>query len=64
MEQEASQFAVDVMNNTGGWDADVFKGYQDDARTGHLPSGWKDKTTSKSRSKVLDVMTRSQKHRK
>jgi len=63
-EQEASQFTVDVMNNTGGWDADVFKGYQDDARTGHLPGGWKDKTTPKSRSKVLDVMTRPQKRRK
>jgi len=64
MEQEASQFAVDVMNNTGGWDADVFKGYQDDARTGHLPEGLKDKTTPKSRAKVLEVMSRPQKRRK
>jgi hypothetical protein len=64
MEQEASQFTVDVMNNTGGWDADVFKGYQDDARIGHLPGGWKDKTTAKSRSKILEVMTRPQKRRR
>ena len=64
MEQEASQFTVDVMNNTGGWNADVFKGYQDDARTGHLPAGWKDKTTLKSRAKVLEVMGTPQKRRK
>ena len=64
LEQEASRFTVDVMNNTGGWDADVFKAYQDDATTGHLPGGMKDKTTSKSRAKVLEVMSRPQKRRK
>ena len=52
------------MNNTGGWDADVFKGYQDDARTGHLPAGMIDKATPKSRAKVLDEMSRPQKRRK
>ena len=39
MEMEASQFAVGDMNNIGGWDAKVLKGYQDDARTGHLSPG-------------------------
>ena len=42
----------------------MFKGYQDDARTGHLPGGMKDKTTPKSRAKVLEVMSRPPKRRK
>ena len=33
MEMEASQFAVGVMKNTGGWDPSVLKGYEDDTRT-------------------------------
>jgi hypothetical protein len=56
MEMEASQFAVDVMKSTGGWNTDVLKGYEDDARTGHLPPGWKDKSTPKTREKVFSTM--------
>lgn len=63
MEMEASQFAAGVMNNIGGWDAKVLKDYQDDARTGHLPAGWKDKSTPKSRARVFAIMSRPQKRR-
>src|SRR6185369_10637539 len=42
MEREASQFAVGVMNNIGGWNTDVIKAYEVDAITGHLPTGMKD----------------------
>jgi hypothetical protein len=63
MEMEASQFAVGVMTSAGGWDANVLKGYQDDARTGHLPPGWKDKSTPKSRARVFATMSRPQKRR-
>ena len=63
MEMEASQFAVGVMKNTGGWGPSVLKGYEDDARTGHLPSGMKDKSTPKSRAKVFAIMSRPQKRR-
>lgn len=56
MEMEASQFAVDVMKSTGGWDGEVLNGYEKDARTGHLRPGWKDKSTPKSREKVFSTM--------
>lgn len=56
MEMEASQFAVGVMNNIGGWDGKVLKGYEDDARTGHLPRGMKDKSTPRSRARVFEKM--------
>ena len=56
MEMEASQFAVDVMKSVGGWGAKVLHDYEDDARTGHLPPGWTDKSTDKSRQKVFDRM--------
>jgi hypothetical protein len=58
MEMEASQFAVGVMKNAGGWDANVLKGYEDDARIGHLPPGWKDKSTPRSRARVFAIMSR------
>jgi hypothetical protein len=64
MEMEASQFTVGVMNNIGGWDADVLSGYQGDARTGHLPAGMKDKSTPVSMAKVLAIMNKPQKRRK
>jgi len=63
MEMEASQFTVDVMKNIGGWDANVLKDYEDDARTGHLRPGWKDKSTPKSRARVFEIMSRLQKPR-
>lgn len=63
MEMEASQFAVGVMKSTGGWDADVLKGYEGDAARGHLPSGWKDKSTPKSKANVFAIMSRPQKRR-
>lgn len=63
MEMEASQFAVGVMRNAGGWDAHVLKGFEDDAQTGHLPPGWKDKSTPKSRARVFAIMSRPQKRR-
>jgi hypothetical protein len=64
MEMEASQFAVGVMNNIGGWDAKVLKGYEEDAAKGHLPPGWKDKSIPKSRARVFAIMSRPQKRRK
>ena len=65
METEASQFAVDVMDKMGGFNADVRAGYQDDAKTGHFlrGSGWKDKSTPKSRAKVSETMQKPQKRR-
>jgi hypothetical protein len=56
MEMEASQFTVGVMNNIGGWDAKVLKGYEEDAAKGHLPPGWKDKSTPRSRARVFEKM--------
>ena len=66
MEREASQFAVGVMNNIGGFNAEVLKGYGADAITGHLGfgSGMKDKSTPKSTAKVFDTMKKPQKPRK
>ena len=61
MEMEASQFAVDVMKSAGGWDAKVLQGYEADARTGHLPSGWKDKSTPQTREKVFSTMKKPRK---
>jgi len=65
METEASQFTVDLMDKMGGFNADVRAGYQDDAKTGHFPrgSGWKDKSTPKSRAKVSETMQKPQKRR-
>jgi RHS repeat-associated protein len=63
MEQEASQFTVEVMNRTGGWNPHLVKAYEDDARTGHLRREMNDKTTPESRAKVLKVMSRPQKPR-
>jgi RHS repeat-associated protein len=57
MEMEASQFTVGVINNIGGWDAKVVKGYEQDAATGHLPNRkWEDKSTPKSRTRVFEKM--------
>ena len=57
MEMEASQFTVDVMKSTGGWDPNILKGYEDDARRGHLPDlSWKDKSTPNSRARVFEKM--------
>ena len=56
MEMEASQFTIGVINNIGGWDAEVVKGYERDAATGHLPRELKDKSTPKSRTRVFEKM--------
>lgn len=56
MEMEASQFAVGVMNNIGGWNTETLKSYEEDAAKGHLPPGWKDKSTPRSRARVFEKM--------
>lgn len=65
MEMEASQFAVGVMNNIGGFGVDTIKFYQEKALTGHIRPGSKmqDKSTSKSRAKVFETMKKPQKRR-
>lgn len=66
MEMEASQFAVGVMENIGGFGADTVKFYQERALIGHIRarSKMKDKSTPKSRAKVFETMQKPQRPRK
>ena len=66
MEMEASQFAVDVMKDMGGFGASTVEFYQKMALTGHIRAGstMKDKANDNSRKKVFETMQRPQKPRK
>jgi len=57
MEMEASSFVLGIIV-TRGWSDEVIQGVCTDSKYGHLQpfSDWKDKSTPKSRQKILDRM--------
>jgi RHS repeat-associated protein len=65
MEMEASQFAGEAMDKIGGFNPEIRNGFEDDAKNGHFPRGYKgpDKSTPNSRAKVFETMKKPQKHR-
>ena len=56
MEREASSFVLGVII-TRGWSEESIQAFCNDSKFGHLPRGWKDKSTPESTQKVFDRMS-------